>query len=69
MRHEGIAPLLPNKDMLKALVAVFALAGFLYFLFYPWLKHKIGRKKLFRWFLILYIAIVLATTVGTYILN
>ncbi|WP_276496952.1 hypothetical protein [Pontibacter litorisediminis] len=55
--------------MLKALVAVFALAGFLYFLFYPWLKHKIGRKKLFRWFLILYIAIVLATTVGTYILN
>lgn len=55
--------------MLKSLVLLFVLLGFLYFLFYPWLKHAVGRKKLFRWFLILYSLAVLASTVGTYVLD
>ena len=55
--------------MLKALVLLFVVLGFLYFLFYPWLRHSIGRKKFFKWFLILYAAVAVASTLGKFLLN
>jgi quinol-cytochrome oxidoreductase complex cytochrome b subunit len=55
--------------MLKALVLLFALLGVLYFLFYPWLRNSIGRKKFFKWFLILYGAVAVASTLGKVLLD
>lgn len=54
--------------MLKSLGFLFVAVGLAYFLFYPFLKCSINRKKLFKWFFILYIIVVLASTVGTYFL-
>jgi quinol-cytochrome oxidoreductase complex cytochrome b subunit len=55
--------------MLKALVLLFVFMGVTYFLFYPWLKHAVGRKQLFRWFLIIYGIAMLASFVGNYLLD
>lgn len=41
---------------------MFAVAGVLYFLFYPFLKNRVNRKKTLRWFLAAYaVALVLST--------
>jgi len=52
--------------MLKTLGYIFAAACLLYFLFYPWLKHSVNRKKIFKWFIIIYIIATLASTAVTY---
>ncbi|AKD05010.1 hypothetical protein PKOR_20415 [Pontibacter korlensis] len=56
-------------SMLKAFILLSVALVFLYYLFYPWLKSTVGRKKLFKWFLILYAVVVLASTVGSYLLD
>lgn len=55
--------------MLKAIVYLFAAAGLIYFLFYPWLKHSVNRKKIFKWFLIVYGIAMLVSAVGTYVIG
>jgi len=52
--------------MLKTLGYIFAAAGFIYLLFYPWLKHSVVRKKIFKWFIILYIIATLVSSAITY---
>ncbi|WP_299754329.1 hypothetical protein [uncultured Pontibacter sp.] len=54
--------------MQKAILLLFAVFGLLYFLFYPFLKNVASRKKLFRWFLIIYAIAALASTVSYYYL-
>lgn len=54
--------------MLKVLGLLFAAVGLAYFLFYPFLKNSVNRKKLFKWFFILYVISVLVSTAGTYFL-
>lgn len=52
--------------MLKSIGLLFAALGLAYFLFYPFLKNAVNRKKLFKWFIIAYVLAVLAATVGSY---
>ncbi|MFD3001320.1 hypothetical protein ACFS7Z_13170 [Pontibacter toksunensis] len=54
--------------MLKTIGILFAALGLLYFLFYPFLKNSSIRKKFFKWFLIIYILSLIASTIGTYFL-
>ncbi|SFF98912.1 hypothetical protein SAMN05421739_101605 [Pontibacter chinhatensis] len=55
--------------MLRSLALLFIVLGCLYFLLYPWLRNTVGRKKLFRWFLIIYGVVALASTLGKVFLN
>ncbi len=48
---------------------MFVVVGVAYFLFYPWLKHAIGRKRLFRWFMIIYAIAMLLSAVNNYLLD
>ncbi len=48
---------------------VFVGGAVLYFLFYPFLKNKVNRKKTFKWFVIIYILVAVASTVGNYLLK
>ncbi|RDV15837.1 hypothetical protein DXT99_07510 [Pontibacter diazotrophicus] len=57
-----------TRTMLKVISILFAVVGLVYFLFYPFLKNSINRKKLFKWFFILYIISLIVSTVGTYFL-
>ncbi len=52
--------------MAKAIVILFVSGGILYFLFYPFLKNKINRKKTLRWFLFLYGGALLLSTISYY---
>lgn len=52
--------------MAKAVIILFVVGGMLYFLFYPFLKNKINRKKTLRWFLIIYGAAILLSTISYY---
>ncbi|MCJ8165217.1 YwiC-like family protein [Pontibacter sp. E15-1] len=52
--------------MVKAIVLLFVAGGVLYFVFYPFLKNKINRKKTLRWFLFLYGGALLISTIGYY---
>lgn len=42
-------------NMLKAISFLFVGIGLIYILFYPFLKHAVNRRKLFKWFIITYI--------------
>ncbi|MFT2008401.1 hypothetical protein ACMA1I_06980 [Pontibacter sp. 13R65] len=52
--------------MLKAITLMFVGGVVLYFLFYPFLKNKVNRKKTFKWFIIIYIVTLVATTLAHY---
>jgi hypothetical protein len=55
--------------VLKALLFAFFAVGLVYFLFYPFLKNKVNRKLLIKWFLIVYAIAMLLATVNTYIME
>ena len=55
--------------MLKAIGLLFAAGGVIYFLFYPFLKNRVNRKKTFKWFIIIYVIVAVASTVGNYLLK
>jgi quinol-cytochrome oxidoreductase complex cytochrome b subunit len=55
--------------MLKAIGLLFAAGGVIYFLFYPFLKNKVNRKKTFKWFIIIYVIVAVASTVGNYLMK
>lgn len=52
--------------MLKIIGVLFVAFGVIYFLFYPFLKHSVNRKKLFKWFFIAYAIAIAASTIVTY---
>lgn len=52
--------------MAKAVIILFVISGVLYFLFYPFLKNRVNRKKTLRWFLIVYGAALLFSTISYY---
>ncbi|MHA6249140.1 hypothetical protein ACXYMU_14460 [Pontibacter sp. CAU 1760] len=52
--------------MVKAIVLLFVASGVLYFLFYPFLKNKVNRKKTLKWFLYLYGGALLLSTISYY---
>lgn len=51
---------------MKAIVLLFVASGVLYFLFYPFLKNKVNRKKTLKWFLYLYGGALLLSTISYY---
>ncbi|TXK51557.1 hypothetical protein FVR03_03235 [Pontibacter qinzhouensis] len=55
--------------MLKVISLVFVGGVVLYFLFYPFLKNKVNRKKTFKWFIIIYVIVTVASTLGNYLLK
>ncbi|SFU82697.1 hypothetical protein [Pontibacter akesuensis] len=55
--------------MLKAVVFLSVVAVIAYFLFYPWLKNRVNRKRIFRWFIAIYIIAIVASTLNAYFLN
>ncbi len=52
--------------MVKTIVLIFTALGVVYFLFYPFFKNKVNRKKVFKWFVIVYIVAVTAATISSY---
>ncbi|WP_147383294.1 hypothetical protein [Pontibacter oryzae] len=48
------------------MIILFVVSGVLYFLFYPFLKNRVNRKKTLRWFLIVYGAALLFSTISYY---
>lgn len=50
---------------MKGLAYLFLAAVVIYFLFYPFLKHAVNRKKLFKWFLITYAITAVLSTIGS----
>ena len=65
----SVYKLINNTRMLRSLALLFIFLGCLYFLLYPWLRHTVGRKKLFRWFLIIYGVVAVASTLGKVFLD
>ncbi|MDX5418196.1 MAG: hypothetical protein LPK14_02705 [Hymenobacteraceae bacterium] len=55
--------------MSKAVLYLFALAGLVYFLFYPFLRRSIDRKKFLKWFFVVYAIALLASTINFYFLD
>lgn len=55
--------------MLKVVVYLFLAAGLAYFLLYPFVRHRINRKKLFKWFIVAYVLAAFFTTLSTYLLK
>jgi hypothetical protein len=52
--------------MAKAIVLLFVAGGILYFLFYPFLKNRVDRKKTLRWFFYAYGGALLLSTISYY---
>jgi hypothetical protein len=55
--------------MLKVIVYLFLASLLVYFLFYPFLKRSVNRKKVFKWFIIAYGIAALISTAGSYLMT
>ncbi|WP_345160648.1 hypothetical protein [Pontibacter saemangeumensis] len=55
--------------MLKGLAILFVAAVALYWLFYPFLKNTVKRKKLMKWFFIIYAIAAAFSIIGTFFLD
>jgi len=55
--------------MLKGLAFLFVAAVVVYWLFYPFLKNAVNRKKLVKWFFIIYAIAAVFSIIGTFFLD